>query len=90
MEGLAMSLASVWAKNGPSILLLRSSRRPAVIGAAAASLAERGWRVYSLDLLGFGASEQPACNLENRIWGLQISAFLEQVVRRPAVVSVIP
>ena len=72
---------------GPSILLLHG------FGAAsghwrrcAPPLAEGGWRVYSLDLLGFGASDQPACNLDNRIWGLQVSAFLTQVVQCPAVV----
>ena len=51
----------------------------------APTLAERGWRVYSLDLLGFGASDQPACSLDNRLWGLQVSDFLDQVVQGPAV-----
>ena len=48
-------------------------------------LAEGGWRVYSLDLLGFGASEQPARPLSNGLWGYQVCAFLRQVVQQPAV-----
>ena len=48
-------------------------------------LAQLGWRVYSLDLLGFGDSEQPARPLSNRLWGFQVCAFLRQVVQQPAV-----
>ena len=72
--------------DGPAILLLHG------FGAAsghwrhcAPALAHRGWRVYSLDLLGFGASDQPARPLDNRIWALQVKAFLNQVVNGPAV-----
>lgn len=48
-------------------------------------LVDLGWRVYGLDLLGFGASDQPSRPLDNRLWGLQVSAFLNQVVGSPAV-----
>ena len=48
-------------------------------------LVDLGWRVYGLDLLGFGASDQPSKPLDNRLWGLQVSAFLNQVVGSPAV-----
>ena len=48
-------------------------------------LVDLGWRVYGLDLLGFGASDQPSRPLDNRLWGLQVSSFLNQVVARPAV-----
>ena len=51
----------------------------------AAVLAAAGWRVYALDLLGFGASSQPALRLDNRLWARQLQAFLEQVVQGPAV-----
>ncbi|MEB3322511.1 MAG: alpha/beta fold hydrolase [Synechococcaceae cyanobacterium] len=51
----------------------------------AAPLAAAGWCVYGLDLLGFGASDQPALRLDNRLWARQLRAFLEQVVRAPAV-----
>ncbi|MEB3199470.1 MAG: alpha/beta fold hydrolase [Synechococcaceae cyanobacterium] len=55
----------------------------------AAELVEAGWCVYGLDLLGFGASHQPALQrwrpLDNRLWARQLQAFLEQVVGRAAV-----
>ncbi len=50
-----------------------------------APLAAAGWCVYGLDLIGFGASDQPAIRLDNRLWARQTRAFLEQVVQRPAV-----
>ena len=72
--------------NDPAIVLLHG------FGAAsghwrhtAPRLASQGWRVFSLDLLGFGASDQPAIPLDNRVWGQQVNAFVEQVVQRPAV-----
>ena len=49
-------------------------------------MADQGWRVYSLDLLGFGQSAQPARPMDNRLWALQVCAFLDQVVQGPAVV----
>ena len=72
---------------GPALLLLHG------FGAAsghwrhcAPRLADQGWRVYSLDLLGFGQSAQPAQPMDNRLWALQVCAFLDQVVQGPAVV----
>jgi pimeloyl-ACP methyl ester carboxylesterase len=50
-----------------------------------AGLAEAGWCVYGLDLIGFGDSDQPARPLDNRFWARQSVAFLEQVVQRPSV-----
>ncbi|MFM7550550.1 MAG: alpha/beta fold hydrolase [Cyanobacteriota bacterium] len=55
----------------------------------AAALAEAGWRVFALDLIGFGASSQPGLQrhrpLDNRLWARQLQGFLEQVVQGPAV-----
>ncbi|MEA5423362.1 alpha/beta fold hydrolase [Synechococcus sp. CCY9202] len=55
----------------------------------APALADAGWCVYALDLVGFGASSQPAAapgrTLDNRLWARQLQAFLEQVVQAPAV-----
>lgn len=52
----------------------------------AAALAEAGWSVYGLDLVGFGASSQPgAARLDNRFWARQVDAFLREVVGSPAV-----
>ena len=55
----------------------------------AGPLANAGYRVYGLDLIGFGRSDQPGLQsqltLDNRLWGRQLAAFLEQVVQSPAV-----
>ena len=51
----------------------------------ALALAEAGWCVYGLDLLGFGASSQTPLCLDNRLWARQLEAFLHDVVRGPAV-----
>jgi pimeloyl-ACP methyl ester carboxylesterase len=51
----------------------------------AAVLAAAGWCVYGVDLIGFGASSQPALRLDNRLWARQLQDFLAQVVGRPAV-----
>ena len=50
------------------------------------AIAAAGWRVYGLDLVGFGASSQPALWLDNRLWARQVQGFLEEVVQKPAVV----
>jgi len=50
------------------------------------AIASAGWRVYGLDLVGFGASSQPALWLDNRLWARQVQGFLEEVVQGPAVV----
>ena len=50
----------------------------------AEAFAAAGFRVYGLDLIGFGDSEQPSPKkisfLDNKFWAEQVSAFLEQVV----------
>lgn len=77
-------------REAPALLLLHG------FGAAsghwrhnAATLVQAGWCVYALDLVGFGASSQPAHHrrspLDNRLWARQVQAFLEQVVQGPAV-----
>ena len=51
----------------------------------AAPLAEAGWCVFALDLIGFGASSQPGGRLDNRLWARQLDGFLREVVQQPAV-----
>ncbi|BEV36600.1 alpha/beta fold hydrolase [Synechococcus sp. M16CYN] len=76
--------------HGPALVLLHG------FGAAsghwryiAPKLAAYGWRVFSFDLLGFGDSDQPGLSqgghLDNSVWGQQTSAFLQEIVQRPAV-----
>ncbi|AAQ00295.1 MULTISPECIES: alpha/beta fold hydrolase [Prochlorococcus] len=47
-------------------------------------LAQNGFKVYGLDLIGFGKSEQPGPEkikkLDNRFWSRQVAAFLHEVV----------
>ncbi|MFM8525544.1 MAG: alpha/beta fold hydrolase [Cyanobacteriota bacterium] len=51
----------------------------------ATTLADAGWCVFALDLIGFGASSQPGGRLDNRLWARQLERFLAEVVQRPAV-----
>jgi len=55
----------------------------------AGALAAAGYQVFSLDLIGFGRSDQPGLNrrysLNNQFWSRQLAAFLEEVVEQPAV-----
>ena len=78
------------ARSAPAVVLLHG------FGASsshwrhnAGPLADAGYRVYGLDLIGFGRSDQPGLQrrmaLDNRLWGRQLTAFLEQVVQSPAV-----
>jgi len=54
----------------------------------AAPLAAEGYRVYGIDLIGFGRSEQPGHHhrrpVDNRLWARQVCGFLEQVVQATA------
>jgi len=75
------------AAEGPALVLLHG------FGASsghwrdnAEALAAAGYRVYAMDLLGFGQSDQPGGRLDNRLWSRQLQCFLEQIVGQPAVV----
>ncbi len=50
----------------------------------AAYFVNAGFRVYGLDLIGFGESDQPGPssrrNIDNLFWANQLAAFLEEVV----------
>ena len=49
-------------------------------------LKEAGYRVYGLDLIGFGKSEQPGPNkvnqLDNKFWGEQVADFIKEVIQK--------
>ncbi len=44
-----------------------------------------GFRVYGLDLIGFGSSEQPKPKklnqLDNKVWSNQVAAFLKEIIK---------
>lgn len=51
----------------------------------APEVAAAGYRVYALDLLGFGRSTRPDVRLDADVMVAQLTAFLEEVVGEPAV-----
>ncbi|MCB0078789.1 MAG: alpha/beta fold hydrolase [Anaerolineales bacterium] len=50
--------------------------------------ADEGYRVYALDLLGFGQSERPALDYDDELYIALISDFLRDVIDQPAIVIV--
>lgn len=48
-------------------------------------LAEGGYRVFALDLLGFGGSDKPARNYTIELWAQQIKDFWAEHIREPMV-----
>ncbi len=48
-------------------------------------LAEAGYRVYALDLLGFGGSAKPALSYSLDLWAELLADFWQQHVQQPAV-----
>jgi len=52
----------------------------------APAVADAGYSVYALDLLGFGRSSRPAIRSTQDLLVAQVTSFLEDVVREPAVV----
>jgi pimeloyl-ACP methyl ester carboxylesterase len=43
------------------------------------------YKVYAIDLLGFGWSEKALVDYEATIWMEQVSDFLREIVKEPAV-----
>jgi pimeloyl-ACP methyl ester carboxylesterase len=50
------------------------------------ALAEQGYRVYAIDLLGFGASEKPALDYSLELWQEIIHDFWQEQICQPMVV----
>lgn len=49
------------------------------------TLAANGYRVFALDLLGFGESDKPILDYELELWQEQIRAFQEDLIQEPAI-----
>ncbi|KAL5207994.1 hypothetical protein ABZP36_032429 [Zizania latifolia] len=45
------------------------------------------YKVYAVDLLGFGWSEKALVEYDTRIWMEQVSDFLREIVKEPAVIA---
>ncbi len=84
-EGLRCRWRLLGPDKGPAIVFIHG------FGASSAHwrnnsafFAAAGYRVFSMDLVGFGESDQPGAKtfrkLDNFIWSQQLIAFLEQVV----------
>ncbi|NJM78122.1 MAG: alpha/beta fold hydrolase, partial [Acaryochloridaceae cyanobacterium RU_4_10] len=50
------------------------------------ALAEQGYRVYAIDLLGFGASEKPALDYSLELWETLVRDFWHSQINQPAIV----
>ena len=73
--------------NGPPLLLLHGFAASSGHWRANASgFAAAGWRVYGLDLLGFGASDQPFLIQNNHTWSLQVNHLIERLIGQPTVI----
>ena len=71
--------------NGPAVLLVHSIHAAAWSYEWRANVQDlaRSHTVYSIDLLGFGASARPAVRYSARLYQALIDDFVEQVVRTP-------
>ncbi|CAI7878392.1 unnamed protein product [Closterium sp. NIES-53] len=49
------------------------------------ALAESGWPVYAIDLIGFGWSDRALIQYSAAMWADQVSSFIRDVIGRPAV-----
>lgn len=48
-------------------------------------LAEKGYRVFAIDLLGFGGSDKPPLDYSLKLWQEQIRAFWDDHIQKPTV-----
>lgn len=72
---------------GPPLVLIHGFAAAAGHWRAnAPAFAAAGWRVYGVDLLGFGASAQPFLVQDNRIWAQQVLHLIEQRIQEPVVI----
>lgn len=48
-------------------------------------LADAGFKVYAIDLIGQGGSDKPALEYSMELWGEQLCDFMDEFVQQPAV-----
>jgi pimeloyl-ACP methyl ester carboxylesterase len=49
------------------------------------SLAEAGYRVFAIDLLGFGGSDKPALDYTLELWREQLKDFCQEKIEKPTI-----
>ena len=86
-QGQPLQVRQLGSGQGPPLVLIHGFA--AASGhwrANAPAFAEAGWRVYGMDLLGFGASGQPFLAQDNRTWAQQVLHLVEQRIQEPVVI----
>lgn len=86
-QGQPLQVRQLGCDQGPPLVLIHGFAAAAGHWRAnAPAFAAAGWRVYGVDLLGFGASAQPFLVQDNRIWAQQVLHLIEQRIQEPVVI----
>ena len=86
-QGEPLQVRQLGRDQGPPLVLIHGFAAAAGHWRAnAPAFAAAGWRVYGLDLLGFGASAQPFLVQDNRTWAQQVLHLVEQRIQEPVVI----
>ncbi|CZB15381.1 alpha/beta fold hydrolase [Candidatus Synechococcus spongiarum] len=86
-QGQPLQVRQLGGDQGPPLVLIHGFAAAAGHWRAnAPAFAAAGWRVYGVDLLGFGASAQPFLVQDNRTWAQQVLHLVEQRIQEPVVI----
>ena len=86
-QGQPLQVRQLGADQGPPLVLIHGFAAAAGHWRAnAPAFAAAGWRVYGVDLLGFGTSAQPFLVQDNRTWARQVLHLVEQRIQEPVVI----
>ena len=86
-QGQPLQVRQLGCGQGPPLVLIHGFAAAAGHWRAnAPAFAAAGWRVYGVDLLGFGASAQPFLVQDNRTWAQQVLHLVEQCIQEPVVI----
>lgn len=86
-QGQLLQVRQLGCDQGPPLVLIHGFAAAAGHWRAnAPAFAAAGWRVYGVDLLGFGASAQPFLVQDNRTWAQQVLHLVEQRIQEPVVI----
>lgn len=86
-QGQPLQVRQLGCDQGPPLVLIHGFAAAAGHWRAnAPAFAAAGWRVYGVDLLGFGASAQPFLVQDNRTWARQVLHLIDQRIQEPVVI----